>query len=181
MSKPPLHGDAGSLEVSLLEILEPYYLNIIIVSCDDMPCLILFLIILQHVDYLLWCFSRRLVFIGSDLLTSRGATEFFNNCHHHLGWSIGFNYMPLTWTMEATLVFPTLVTPTPIISTHCWDMNHNFVTHFLHICNFYVSLLPTEWKLKTLTQHSLPSICPTHSSILHWNLFSLYAIGIFLL
>lgn len=53
MSKPPLHGDAGSLEVSLLEILEPYYLNIIIMSCDDMPCPILFLSILQHVDYLL--------------------------------------------------------------------------------------------------------------------------------
>lgn len=42
--------------------------------------------------------------------------------------------------------------------------------HIFCTYNFYVSLLPTEWNLKILTQHSLPSICPTHSSILPWNL-----------
>lgn len=67
------------LESVFWRCLDPAILHIVTVRCDDMPCLIPFLSKLQPVDCILLCSSKRLVFIGLDLLTAHGATKFLNN------------------------------------------------------------------------------------------------------
>lgn len=55
--------------------LDPAVLHIVTARCEGMPCPIPFLSILQRVDCILSCSSKRLVFIGLDLMAECGATK----------------------------------------------------------------------------------------------------------